>query len=290
MSSRVRLLAAAWMLALPLAAGAQTVAYVSSFNTLYRVDLASGQAAEVGPIGFDDVEGLAFAPDGTLYGVSDGAEVLLRIDPANGHGTVVGGLGLAGQGVGQFNDLDFGLAFTCDGRLWLSSDTTGKLWQVDPSTGATTFKGSLGARITGLAGRGDALYGIGSQGDEALYRIDVASGAGAVIGRLGSTTFDDGGLDFDANGVLWGLFDFRPTQPNRSSDVARVDLGTGTATLVAKTLGEAEGLAIAPPGGCEDRNPAAAGIPVPTAGAKALAALAALCALLGALALRRRAA
>ena len=92
---RRRLLAALFCL-LPLPALAAPQAYVSAWNTLYRLDLATGQATPVGTgIGFNDVEGLAFAPDGTLYGVADGTagsgsastDFLIRIDTATGTGT-----------------------------------------------------------------------------------------------------------------------------------------------------------------------------------------------------------
>ncbi len=267
--------------------------YVSSFDRLYRVDLGTGTQALVGDFRLAsnervfDVEGLAFAPDGTLFAVSDASEVLLRINPATGFSTVVGGLGLTGQGTGAGNNLDFGLGFTCDGKLWLAAETASKLWEVNTATGATRLVGALGAKITGLAGRGAQLFGIGASGDERLYQIDTTTGVASAIGTgLGSTLrFDDGGLDFDADGVLWAVLDYRPTSPNRASDLARIDTATGVGTLTGHSIADdGEGLAIAPPR-CA---PAGGGVVsnVPAGNVPGQALLAALVAVLGGLALR----
>ena len=124
-------LTAGLMALLPLAADAEPFGYAAGGdNQLYRLDLGSGQATRVGAMGFVDVEGLALSPHGVLYGVADGGtglpgssvpDFLVRIDPATGAGTAIGSLGLMGQGTGAFFDLDYGLAFTCDGRLQADS-------------------------------------------------------------------------------------------------------------------------------------------------------------------------
>jgi hypothetical protein len=67
-------------------------------STLITIDTATGAGTAIGPItGFPCVSGLAFAPDGTLYGVSDpafgGTGDLIRIDPITGSATAVGLLG-----------------------------------------------------------------------------------------------------------------------------------------------------------------------------------------------------
>ena len=49
-------------------------------GSLYSEDPATGAATEIGPLGFSPVLGLAFAPDGTLYG-ADATGELLTIDP-----------------------------------------------------------------------------------------------------------------------------------------------------------------------------------------------------------------
>lgn len=258
--------------AVALPAAADPLAYALSFNKLYRIDLATGTTTVVGETGFNDVEGLALSREGVLYGIVDSSKTLITIDKVTGRGTAVGGsvgnTGLAGSGVGQFDALDFGLAFTCDGRLWASSDTTKRLWQIDPATGQATSAGSLGFQITGLGADRTGLFGLGSQGDEGVYRIDTTTGTATRIGGLAANlVFADGGLDFDANGVLWGILDYRPPDDNRNSDIVRIDLNTGNASFVSTTLPEMEGLAITPMPACRAPDGTQAPrLPIPSGG------------------------
>lgn len=266
---RRRLLAALICL-LPLPVLAAPLAHVSAWNTLYRLDLATGRATPIGTgIGFNDVEGLAFAPDGTLYGVADGTagtgsattDFLIRINTTTGAGTLVGVLpGL--QDTGPNGQLDYGLAFTCDGRLWASSDTTGLLWEIDPSNAAVRAVGNTGAPLTGLGGLGNRLLGIGVQNgfgnreQQALYQIDPATAAATRIGSLGvDDTLSSGGADFDSTGVLWATLDSQPPDLDRATRLARINLDTGRAEVVGSISGILEnvsvrGMAIAPPAGC----------------------------------------
>lgn len=284
-------------------ASAEPLAYASGFDTLYRIDLANGKAEPIGAFGqagagalIGDVEGLALAPDGALFAVSDARKTLLRVDTATGHATTIGELRESGQLIGDGLNLDFGLAYTCDGRLWLSSDKTSRLWEVTPGTGQVRPVGSTGAKLSGLAARGNALYGLGAEGDEALYRVDTSTAQATQVGRLAAgLAYPDAGLDFDAAGQLWAVLDFFP--PVERSDVARIDLATGAVTLGAQITGpgiddrEIESIAIGPPGGCGGGQ-GSIGVPleVPASSPSGIALLAALAALFGSLVLRRRSA
>mgnify|MGYP001171564132 CR=1 FL=1 len=278
---RWRCLGAAATILLSTAAMAGPVAHVAAWDTLYRLDLGTRQATAVGTgLGYNDVEGLAMSPDGAIYGVADGTagsgslltDFLLRINPETGDSQLVGalsglaGLGVTGDATGQ---LDYGLAFTCDGRLWMSSDTLGLLWEVDPSTGAVQEVFDMHAPISGLAGRGNKLYGIGvelgfgNRNDQALYEIDPDARSVRRIGSLGiNETFSSAGADFDADGVLWTTLDSQPPYVNRPSLLARVDLQTGRANVTGSIAGvedniSVRAMAIAPP-------PCPSGTPVET--------------------------
>jgi hypothetical protein len=281
MSPAVRCLAAGILLSLPFTAGAQAVGYAAGQDTLFRIDLNTRHGTEIGkfsvpnaPVPIFDVEGLAFAPDGTLFGVVDNLQqaALIRINTTTGRATIVGEMGLQGQGPPQSpNNRDFGLAATCDGRLFASSDTTSRLWEVNPATGTTRFVGNLGAKISGLAAKADGLYGFGVDGDEGLYRIDTNTGRATLIGHISGLSVPDAGLDFDADGNLWTVLDLTPVF---FSDIARVDTLTGQLAGRARVTGagleggsdskELEALAIAP---CQPEGttppPAAASLPIP---------------------------
>lgn len=292
-------LAASLMALLSHEAVADPIGYVSTFSDLYRVDLATGAATRVGAIGFNDVDGLAFAPGGQLYGVADQtaasgsglSDFLIRIDVATGAGTLVGPLsGLANRGPN--GSLDYGLAFTCDGRLWLSSDSTGVLWEVTPGSGQVREVASTGVPLSGLAARGSELIGVGVRqgfGDaaqQATYRIDTQTGNTVRIGSLASgDTLSGAGADFDLGGALWATLDSQPPDFNRATRVARVDLTTGAATVVASLSGiqdnlSARGLAIAPPAACAVAGPAPLSA-VPGPGLLALSLLMLLAAAIG---------
>ena len=295
-----RLLLAA-LACLPLSAAADPVAYGVGFRDLYRVDLATGAHSRVGPVGFNDIEGLAFVGLDELYGAVDftrdaggtGTDFLIRIDASSGQGSLIGPLsGLAGAG--PDGQLDYGLAGTCDGRLWLSSETTQELWEVSRLNGGVRRVGSTGAALSGLAGREDELYGVSVGDAAALYRIDPDTAVATRVGALGvGGPIENVGLDFDQSGVLWATLD--PRDSTRPTRVVRINLQSGAATLVSSINLDVgiKGLAIATPPACGtigggDGGTAGEPVAVPGPGAPWLLLLAALSALLGARSLSRR--
>lgn len=264
------------MVLLALPASGQGFGYGAGVRDLYRVELTQARSERIGsynsapvvPPEIVDVEGLALSPNGTLFGVSDGLEVLVRINPATGRATRIGAL--TGIGTSQ-TGFDFGLTFTADGRLWLVSDTTRRLWEVNPASGAVRLVGSTGVQLSGLAARGNDVYAIGvtdtvlNAGDQGLYRLDTATAAATLIGLFAEPQpVVDAGLDFDADGRLWAVLDFnpRPIKALRTTELAEIDPATG-AILSRRVMGnlvgdDLEGFAIAPP--------SAVGQPLPPTG------------------------
>jgi hypothetical protein len=285
------LLLAGLMALLPLSALAEPVGYVVGFDRLYRVDLATGQATSIGLIGFRDVEGLALDANGTLYGVADATaegggsltDFLVRINTASGEGTLIGPLsGLGGAGPG--GNLDYGLTLTCDGRLWLSSDTTRQLWEVNPANAVTRLVGNTAQTISGLAGLGNQLYGVSVESGPSLYSIDSNTAQATLIGALNvGGDVADAGLDFDASGRLWAALDPEPIELEASRFV-RIDPITGAGTVVStSSVAEVgmEGLAIAAPGACNAQPVPSEISSVPGPGLPLLALLAVVAAFVG---------
>jgi hypothetical protein len=256
---------------------ADVIGYGEAFDTLYRIDLTTRTATEIGratPPGaprIANIEGLTVSPDGKLYAVSDADAVktLLTIDPATGLATPVGVLNLSGGNVNR--QLDLALAFTCDGRLWMSSGP-GMFWQLDPVKATAIYLGNLGVKVTGLTALGNVLYGAGSQGDNHLYRIDPATATASAIGAYGSgapaiTTTSPA---FDDAGRLWAVLDYVPppngsTQVAEWSDLAQILADSGELTDLGPITASGssvndlafiglKGLAI-PPGTCNARRP-----------------------------------
>lgn len=267
-------------------------------SQLLQIDLATGTTTRVGRIGFVDVEGLAMAPDGTLYGVEDKDKTLITIDTSFGRGTAVGtgvsNMGLTGTGITNV-PLDLGLTFSCDGRLWMSSDTTGKFWEVNRNTGQARLVGVIGANVSGLAGTADGVYGISVSAPQGLYKINLETGAGTRVGNLGNTSpFVDAGMDVDSTGRVWAVLDYNPPPESRpgdlgkQSDLVRVDTQTGAITYVSKTYSDVEGLAIGRPPACAVPAPNVGNVSVvPVNATQAMALLAMMMVAFGLVCFRR---
>ncbi|MFM9959546.1 MAG: hypothetical protein ACKVZJ_15930 [Phycisphaerales bacterium] len=117
-----------------------------------ELSILNGVTAAITPIGLmgtaaDDVSGLIFGGNGSLYGYAkNGAasDTLVSLNPGTGAATTIGNLGFnANLNVG-------GLTFGADGVMYLTDGAT--LFSVNPNTGASTFIGSHGtSQFSGLA-------------------------------------------------------------------------------------------------------------------------------------------
>ncbi|HEY0179893.1 MAG TPA: hypothetical protein VGC30_09720 [Dokdonella sp.] len=268
-------------------------AYGEAFDSLYRIDLDTRQATLVGPAGryggvpITNISGLTAASDGAFYAVSGALKLLLKVDPTSGAGNVVGPLGLAGQGSGQFDALDLGMTVDCDGTLWLASGTSQQLWRVDARSGSLTPVGTMGHRISGLVARGDELYGSGDQGDHTFYRIDKTTGAATAIGGFGPSVpsyLNSVSMSFDDAGTLWAVLNYVPPADGSVvpdwADLATIDPATGVVTVLGPITGPEslrqlgmKGFTLGP---TPCRTVAAAPIAAPAAAPSTLAVLGAL--------------
>jgi len=238
----------------------------SNEDSLYQINLATGEDHRKGELisvsiyDHIDTEGLAFDSDNTLWGIDDNTLTLFPISTVSGaipFGEIIDVSTIFPSGGAN----DFGMTFSCDNLLYVTSVTTGTLYRIDLDAGSQEAIGALGANISAIAAIGSPtkLYGLGNgqfeNGDTDspdLYSIDVSTGAATLIGPLGSEAgeYDQGGLAFDSDGTLWAITD-RRTINNLPSQILRIDVDTGTATLVS-TTGEVgfESLAIGPPTAC----------------------------------------
>ena len=233
-------------------AKADPVGYGVAFDQLYRVETSPPRATYIGDAGsfggqpYGLLKGLTFGPGNTLYAVSDSLsqKPVVTLSTSTGAATYLSALNLSG-GTGQFNSLDFASAFTCDGQMWLSSATTRKLWRVNPTNGETTLVGALGQTITGLAAKGNELFGAGGRGNNSLYKINTDTGAAALVGGFGTASsgwISTISISFDANGTLWSVLNYLPPAPGGStltdwSDLARIDPSSGIATVIGPITG-----------------------------------------------------
>lgn len=240
-------------------------------DSLYRIDLATGVDQFRGKLntGIEDrtdTEGLAFSPDpeNLLWGMDDAAGTLFPINPSNGAINWQDEIQLPLEfrsGGGN----DFGMTFACDDSLYFTSVKTRNLYRVDPEGNFTTVgaSGALGVNISAIASLGNPvkLYGLGngrfedgSTDSPNLYSINPGTGTTSLIGPLsnsGEFVYNEAGLAFDNDGTLWAITD-RSQINNQNSQILRINVLTGEATLVATTVNEMgyESLAISQPSDC----------------------------------------
>lgn len=241
-------------------------------DSLYVIDLATGFDTQIHELSTGsntplDTEGLAFAPDGTLWGIDDESLKLFPINKDTGFIKFANQISLSGFGqAGGKND--FGMTFSCDNTLYVSTVRTQSLHRLDQTDGSSQVVGTLDENISAIAAYGNPtrLYGLGngqfqdgSTDSPNLYRIDPDTGETDLIGPLGTAAGDyyQGGLAFDQLGGLWAITDrgsikIKNGLANVPSQILSIDITTGTATLMGTTAeGGFESLAIAPPSGCE---------------------------------------
>lgn len=205
-------------------------------DNLYRINLNTGDATPIGPVGHDDLEGLSFQPGtGVLFGGNNWLdEVLVTINTTTGAATTVGELFL-GQGDVITN---LGLGFCNDGSLWMATMWPGDFYSVDPTTGLATSIGPQGIDVTGLACWDGVMYGLGGDHADNLVTIDLSTGAATNVGPLVNVSLFQGGIAFAPDGTLWGI--------EEEGTIFTINPSTGYATVVATTLDDFESLAIVP--------------------------------------------
>jgi hypothetical protein len=247
-------------------------------DQLHRINLVTGEAQLRGPVmarGIirQDVEGLAFDNNNVLWGVDDQTRRLFPIEPVNGQ--VDSSQDQLIRGLTELAGNDFGMTFTCEGELFITSVISQTLYRLGLDGNAVAV-GNMGARIGAIAaiGKPTRLYGLGNgllgenevRDNRSLYEIDTATGAARLIGPLGDSVGDyfEGGLSFDEKGQLWALTDRRNVgqNPDLGSEILLIDPGTGQATVQSTTTVTGfESLAVAPPALCTTSSPPPLGPP-----------------------------
>ena len=251
-------------------------------DSLYLIDLATGTGERKGKLASGivgdvrrDTEGLAFIND-TLWGIDDDSLTLFPISTKTGTISFAEQIKLLEFPSGGSND--FGMTFSCDNTLYVTSVTTKTLYQVEINEEGMngTFKavgseGALGARISAIAAIGNPtkLFGLGNgqfqngtTDSPNLYSINPDTGVAKLIGSLGNAVgaYNQGGMTFDSTGKLWAITDRRVINnsiENLPSQILSINTKTGEATVVSDTskIGKSgevgfESLAIASPSPC----------------------------------------
>jgi hypothetical protein len=164
---------------------------------LFSINVATGEATEIGDTNFGGVSGLAIDSDGTFYASAsettsgnDLPDRLITIDPITGEGTEVGIYGNSGSA--EIDGID-ALAFDpISGTLYGSGVEPGydQLITIDKTTGAATVLGQLTqAGSGGTINLPEALVGLAFDSSGNLFG-SVGAGDGQIV------SIDIGNLEF----------------------------------------------------------------------------------------------
>jgi hypothetical protein len=200
-------------------ASAQDVYVAGSNNQLGILNVSTDVYTPIG-VTSQLFYGIAFAPDGTLYGLEASATPsLYTINTTTAATTLVGSTGITNTG--------YGLAFATNGTLYAMDGTSG-LFSLSPTNGAATLIGPIGNSSIGTVefGANGVLYETdtstdGSSGSDTLDSLDLTTGAGTPIGLIGFSNVY--GLAA-ANGQFYGF--------DASNNIFSIDVTTGAGTMV----------------------------------------------------------
>jgi hypothetical protein len=240
-------------------------------SLLYSVDPATGAAAFVGPVGFNDITGIDFASDGVLYAVGkrdddSGVQVLLTIDPCTGQGTEVGPTGttlremVAAPGGGLYSYSgqnfsiidrvtgaastignsgitadDFGLEYSpTDDKIYFATifNSVGTLYTVDPATGASAVVSPLSLPVNITALRAMDF----NPGTNTIYALIADS---AFPGTTLLATVDTAGhvVSSVATTSRFTTLAFKNGTPNVNYQLTVIKEGSGIGTVTSLPSG-----------------------------------------------------
>jgi hypothetical protein len=176
-------------------AAAPNGALYGIINTTSLVTMNTNNGTVSSSVNFNvgGIESLAIAPDGTLYGATQGA--LYKVNPVTGIATLVGSfnnsvIGNSGQNIRFGYD---GNLYDTDGGV---NATSTHLFQISTVTGVATLTGTV-TNFPGLCleNAGSQMYGVGIQLGAASSPMQDLLGIDLNTIRPGGTNLDGSTLD-----------------------------------------------------------------------------------------------
>jgi hypothetical protein len=166
---------------LAMSARAQNDVYAVEFNTgdngFGIVNLMNGDFTQISDLGGTLYNDIAYAPDGTLFGIANSSS-LVTFNPTNGVVTTVASLDVPGLE---------SIAYAPDGTLFGAAQSG--LYTIDPTTGVSTFIGSFGnpynlnlAQNIRFDSDGN-LYLSNTSDNTDIYQVNTNTGSATFVGE-----------------------------------------------------------------------------------------------------------
>lgn len=224
--------------------GEAVYVYAHTASTLFRVDPDTLSVTQVAPfnwgsVGSDQMTDLAIDKTGRMVGISFSR--VYQVDPTTAQTTL-----LSGSLDGEFNGLSFvpatQLGTTGDDVLVGTRNTDGKVFRIDPMTGAASEVGNMGAYTS--SGDLVAVEGLGT--------LQTVAGGSFGLGndrlaRLAPQTFAASPIGTDTGfGKIWGVAYWEDKVYGFTSggQFVLIDPTTGSAMMVNQSSHEWWGAAV----------------------------------------------
>jgi WD40 repeat protein len=190
---------------------------------LWTIDTVTGAGTLVGATGTTATFGAAFAPDGSLYTVTDSYSTAGKVGRFNLTTGAVTSVTGAAVGVPDLMVLEF----ASDGTFYAASWGTNSLYTINLTTGLPTLVGALGfSGIMDLAF--DSSGDLWAVAGGSLFEVDTSTGAGTFVTSIGLGC--SMGIAFDSSDNL-----FATDYCAADSGLFRINTVTGAATLIGLT-------------------------------------------------------
>jgi hypothetical protein len=171
---------------LVLSARAQNDVYAVEFNTgdngFGIINLMNGDFTQIADLGSTLYNDIAYAPDGTLYGLANNGASLVTFDSTTGDVTPVASLG--GSGIES-------IAFNPNNGVLFGASESG-LYTIDPTTGQTSYIGDFGSPYgcnlwQNIRFDSDGNLYLSNTGDSTgtdLYQVNTNTGSATFVGEV----------------------------------------------------------------------------------------------------------
>jgi hypothetical protein len=190
-------------------------------GNLYSIDFSTGSTTLIGNTGVNLLEGLALAPNGSLFGTNDTGN-LYSINPNTAVSTLIGSTGRGNiEGLDFNNNTLLGITFENQPTVFSINTANASTTNVVTATSATGV-----VRALTVQDPNNVLIRTENPTPETLQSLSLTTGATTVLGTITSRDLVTG-LDFASDGNLYGV--------DLSGLILRINPNNAATTIVASS-------------------------------------------------------